>query len=126
MAAARVWDARVLATDVDPVAIEVAEANLAANGLTGRIETLVADGLAHPRLADAAPFDLVLANILMAPLVGLAPGIGQVTAAGGTAVLSGLLNDQADAVAHVYEDAGFVAGRRDVIGDWTTLTLRRG
>lgn len=125
MAAARIWDTPVVASDIDPVAIEVAEANLAANGMQGRVETLVAEGLDHPRLRAAAPYGLVLANILMGPLIALADGIAAVTAAGGIVVLSGILNEQADAVAAAYADAGLAEVRRERIGDWTTLTLRR-
>jgi ribosomal protein L11 methyltransferase len=125
MAAASVFEAPVIAADIDPVAIEVARANLAANGLADRVETLVADGFDHPRLAEAAPYDIVLANILMAPLVALAADVAAATAAGGTAVLSGLLNDQANDVASAYAEAGFAEFGREVVGDWTTLTLRR-
>ncbi len=123
MATARVWDVPVLASDIDPVAIEVADANLAANGMSGRVETLVAEGLDDPRLQAAAPYGLVLANILMGPLLALAEGIAAVTLAGGTAVLSGILNEQADDVARDYAAAGFSERRREVIGEWTTLTL---
>ena len=125
MAAAKLWEVPVVASDIDPVAIEVAEANLAANGLAGRVETLVAAGLDHPRMRAAAPFGLVLANILMAPLVAMAPDLAAVTARGGTAVLAGILNEQADEVAAAYEAAGFAEARREVIGAWTTLTLTR-
>lgn len=126
MAAARVWDTPVIASDIDEVAIEVADANLLANGMQGRVETVVAEGLDHPRLVAAAPFGLVLANILMGPLVALAPGIAGVTAPGGVAVLSGILNEQADAVTTSYVAAGFVETARETIGEWTTLTLTRG
>jgi ribosomal protein L11 methyltransferase len=125
MAAARVWDVPVIASDIDPVAIEVARANIAANGLSGRVEAVVAEGLDHPQLRATAPYGLVLANILMGPLVLLAPGIGGVVAPGGTAVLSGILNDQADAVAAAYVATGFAETERDVLGDWTTLELRK-
>lgn len=125
MAAAKIWDVPVVASDIDPVAIEVADANLAANGMEGRVETVVAEGLDHPLLRGGAPYGLVFANILMAPLVALAPDVAAVTAAGGTAVLSGILNDQAEEVASAYAGSGFAEMRREVIGDWTTLTLRR-
>ena len=125
MAAAKVWDTPVLASDIDPVAIDVAEANLAANGMRGRVETVVAEGLDHPRLREAAPYGLVLANILMGPLVALAPDIAGATARGGTAVLSGILKDQADNVAESYASAGFDEAGRETVGDWTTLTLTR-
>ncbi len=126
MAAAKVWDVPVLASDIDSVAIEVADANLAANGMAGRVRTFVSEGLDHPSLTAAAPYGLVFANILMGPLLSLADAIAGVTAAGGIAVLSGILNEQADAVASGYASAGFAEVLRETIGDWTTLTLRRG
>lgn len=126
MAAARVVpEATILASDIDPVAIDVAEANLAANGLTDSVEALVAEGLDDPRITAAAPFDLVFANILMGPLIDLAPGVAGVVAGGGHTILSGILNDQADTVAEAYLAQGHVLERRDIHGEWTTLTLRR-
>ncbi|MDF0599820.1 50S ribosomal protein L11 methyltransferase [Psychromarinibacter sp. C21-152] len=126
MAAARVWPgAQVLASDIDPVAVEVAEANLAANGMAGAVECHEAAGLDHPALAAAAPFDLVFANILKGPLIMLAPEIAAATAPGGTVILSGILTPQADEVIAVYRDAGFALDDRTDIVDWTTLTLTR-
>ncbi|PRY95649.1 [LSU ribosomal protein L11P]-lysine N-methyltransferase [Hasllibacter halocynthiae] len=113
----------VVATDVDPVAIEVAEANLAANGLAGAVETVLADGTGHPRIAASAPYDLVMANILMGPLLGMADGVAPL--AEGDLILSGLLRDQADPVADRYGVLGFAeVGRREA-GDWAALRLRR-
>lgn len=126
MAALRVWPgAQVIASDIDTVAVEVAEANVEANGLTGRIACLEAAGFDHPDLAGRRPYDLVFANILKGPLVALAPDMGAATAGGGTAILSGILNEQADDVLVAYWSAGFDEVTRDVIGEWTTLTLRR-
>ena len=123
MAAARAFpDARVVATDIDPVAIEVADANLAANGLTGRVETAVAEGTDHPALAG--PFDLVIANILKGPLIALAPDVARIAAPDGRIVLSGILNEQADDVVAAYARSGINELSREVIGDWTTLKLR--
>lgn len=128
MAAARLWPAAapVLAVDIDPVAVEVAEVNLAANGLEGAVRCLVATGLDHARIAAAAPFDLVLANILLGPLVALAPDIGRMAARGGRVILSGLLGTQADQVLAAYQAARFGLESRDNLGDWATLTLARG
>jgi len=126
MAAARVWpDVPVLASDIDPVAVEVAQANVAANGLSGRVEVLEAAGLDHPRLSQASPFGLVFANILKGPLIALAPAIGAATSRGGWAILAGLLTAQADAVARAYAAAGFTVHAAEEIGDWTTLCLRK-
>lgn len=125
MAAAHVSPNVVLASDIDPTAVEVAEANVVANGLTGRVHCIRAAGFDAAELAAAAPFDLVFANILKGPLIAMAGDLAQATAAGGTAILSGILNEQADSVVEVYARAGFNEVRRDSIVDWTTLTLTK-
>ncbi|WP_204113363.1 50S ribosomal protein L11 methyltransferase [Shimia biformata] len=123
MGAARIWPETVLASDIDEVAVEVAEANVSANGLTGQVRCVEAAGFGHPDLAAKAPFDLVFANILKAPLVDLAPEMGANIQAGGFAILSGILNEQADEVVAAYDAAGFDVHTREEIGEWTTLTL---
>ena len=127
MAAARLWPkaAPVIASDIDPVAVEVAEANLRANALGHRVDCVVAAGFDAPAIRAAAPFDLILANILKGPLVALAPEMGQALRPGGVAILSGLLNDQAAEVREACLRAGLVPAGHDEIGEWTTLTLRR-
>ena len=126
MAAAAVLpDAVVIASDIDQVAVDVAVANVAVNGLTGRIECLEAAGFQHPRLKGVAPFDLIFANILKGPLIELAPPMAAHTAAQGLVILSGLLVVQAEAVTVAYLTAGFTAVSRDDIGEWSTLVLRR-
>ncbi len=126
MAAARLWpDAAVLASDIDPVAIEVARANAAANGLDGRVACVEAGGMGHPVLAAAAPFDLILANILKGPLIALAPAIADSLGSGGRVILSGILNAQADEVIDRYRGFGNSLCDRLEIGDWTTAILRK-
>jgi ribosomal protein L11 methyltransferase len=126
MAAARVWPgAAALASDIDPLAVEVAEANLAANGMSGRVGCIEAVGLDHPRIAAAAPFDLVLANILKAPLIALAPAMAESIRPGGYAVLSGILNEQAEEIVNIYEACGFIVEDERKINEWTTLSLVR-
>jgi len=125
MAAAAVWPRRVLASDIDPVAVEVAEANAAVNGLADRVICVEAAGFDHPTLAAAAPFDLVFANILKGPLIDLAPAMADSVAPGGHIILSGLLVEQADEVMSVYSANGFGLRHREDIGDWATLTMTR-
>ncbi|MGB8601299.1 MAG: 50S ribosomal protein L11 methyltransferase, partial [Rhizomicrobium sp.] len=60
--AAKLWRQPVLASDIDPEAIVVARENAVINKTGPLISALVADGLTHPRLKDAAPFDLIIAN----------------------------------------------------------------
>ena len=127
MAAAKVWaDCPILASDIDAVAVETAAANVALNGLDGRIDCLEAAGFDHPRLRAAAPFGLVFANILKGPLIDLAPDMAAEVAPGGRVILSGLLTVQSPDVRAAYESAGFTVSDAEEIGEWTTLTLLRG
>ncbi|MDO6520504.1 50S ribosomal protein L11 methyltransferase [Shimia thalassica] len=125
MGAARIWPNTVLASDIDEVAVEVALANVTANGLVGRVHCVEAAGFGHPDLKAKSPYDLIFANILKAPLVDLAPDMGANIAQGGHAILSGILNEQADDVVAAYDAAGFDVHTREEIGEWTTLTLTR-
>jgi len=125
MAAARIWPNPVLASDIDAQAVDVARANVACNDLEGRVICVEAAGFDAPALQAAAPFDLVFANILKGPLIGLAPDMADSIVAGGYAILSGILNEQADEVIEVYARNGFNLVQRDVIVEWTTLMLQK-
>ena len=125
MGAARIWPEPVIASDIDAVAVEVAEANVRANGLEGRVTCVEAAGFGHPDLAAGAPYDLVFANILKQPLIDLAPDMAAHLQPGGYAILSGLLTRQADEVVAAYAAQGVTEQHRRVIGDWVTLTLQK-
>ncbi len=124
-AAATLPDALVIASDIDRVAVDVAEANVAINGLDGRVTCLEAAGLDHAQLRAAAPFDVIFANILKGPLIELAPAIAGSLSTGGRTILSGLLVVQADAVTAAYVEAGLCLQSRDDLGEWCTLVLQR-
>ncbi len=125
MGAARIWPETVLASDIDEVAVDVARANVTANKLDGRVICLEAAGFDHPNLAGAAPFDLIFANILKGPLLALAEDLSGALEPGGYAILSGILNEQADEVITHYARSGTNLAHRESIGDWTTLTLQK-
>lgn len=115
--------ARMLASDIDPVAVRVARENARANGITS-IRALVADGV--PRAGGSrAGYDLLIANILARPLIALAGAISSRVATGGTLVLSGLLTSQSREVMGAYLARGFSLARHERIAGWSTLTLRR-
>ena len=107
MAAARTLPgAAVTASDIDAVAVDVARANIAINGLEGRVACIESDGFAAAGMQEAAPFDLVFANILKGPLIDLAPAMAGAVTPGGLVILSGLLGVQAEAVIDAYAQAG--------------------
>ena len=123
MAAAHMSSGNVIASDIDPIAVEVANANLQANNLIGRVRCLESTGFSAPELLEAAPFDLIFANILKGPLIDLAPAIAQHLKIGGAAVLSGLLIEQVEAVVNTYQENGVILLDREDIEEWTTLTF---
>jgi ribosomal protein L11 methyltransferase len=124
-AAATLPDALVIASDIDRVAVDVAEANVAINGLDGRVVCLEAAGLDHAKIRTQGPYDLVFANILKGPLIELAPSIATHLATGGRAIVSGLLSVQADSVTEAYVASGLVLNNRADIGEWSTLVLQK-
>ncbi len=125
MGAAKLWPdlAPVMASDNDPIAVETAAANVAGNGLEGRVICLEATGFDHPALHKAGPYDIILANILKMPLIDLAPDLAAHLAPGGRAILSGLLMTQAGDVTAAYVAQGLVPEAREDLGEWSTLVL---
>ncbi len=129
LAAARRWPrARIVAGDIDPVAVVVARANLRANGVgrgrgPGQIDLVIATGAAHPRLRG--PFDLITANILAGPLIAMAQPVTAALAPGGVLVLAGLLTGQARAVAAAYVNRGCRLFDQVDADEWPTLVLSR-
>jgi ribosomal protein L11 methyltransferase len=130
-AALALWpDARCIATDIDDQAIAVACDNSAINGVpvghaAGQLLLAVANGMDSPLLAARAPFDLIIANILAGPLIGLAPAFAAALAQGGTIILAGLLDTQAEAVIAAYKQQGLSLLDRGT-GEWPVLTLVAG
>ncbi|MBT0958773.1 50S ribosomal protein L11 methyltransferase [Alphaproteobacteria bacterium KMM 3653] len=125
MAATAVWDCDAIASDNDPVAVEVAQHNCSVNGQAERVTCLEATGFDHAVIKAAAPFDLIFANILMGPLIALAPDLAAHLAPGGRVILSGLLNEQAATVAEKYEDEGLTVSEINQMGEWSTVCLRK-
>lgn len=125
IAAAKSGACDVVGTDIDPIAVTVAQENARLNNVATRVSLLQAKGLDHPLLRHADGFDLVFANILARPLAMLAPDIANVLVIGGDLVLSGLIPDQARPIAARYQSMGFSLLRSSIVDGWSTLLLRR-
>ncbi|WP_099864648.1 50S ribosomal protein L11 methyltransferase [Pararhizobium haloflavum] len=123
IAAAKLAPARVLATDIDPVAIAVARTNVASNGFPGRIKLAVAAGFHSDTFAANGPFDLIVANILARPLMAMAPDIARHRRAGGGVILSGILAEQRWKVLSAFNAAGLHHRRTLWRNGWVTLCL---
>jgi ribosomal protein L11 methyltransferase len=127
-AALALWpEAKCIATDIDPVAVEVARDNAAINRVAlghgaGELLLATADGMDSALLTARSPFDLLIANILAGPLVELAPAFAAALAPGGTIILAGLLDSQAEAVVAAYEPLGLTPAR-PWAGQWPVVEL---
>jgi ribosomal protein L11 methyltransferase len=130
-AARALWPAaRVVASDIDPVSITVSAENAVANAIpvgedAGQVELVVAPGADHDRLQRRTPYDLLIANILAGPLIDLAPDFAPLLAPGGSLILAGLLDHQAQAVTDAYRAQGLSSADTIQLGDWPTLRLTR-
>ena len=125
IAIARAARIPVLATDIDPIAVRVALQNVRLNGVESLIATQTAPGFHHRIFAQWRPFDLIVANILARPLMGLAPGMARHLAAGGSLILSGILERQRRAVIAAYNAQGFRHIRTDTRDGWVTIHMKR-
>jgi ribosomal protein L11 methyltransferase len=125
IAAARALRVSVLASDNDPRAVRAARANARLNRAGTAVELIHATGLAACRFRTRAPFDLVLANILLGPLKLLARPLARLVRPGGHVVLSGLLPADANAALAAYRAQGLALERRIALDGWATLVLRR-
>ena len=121
MAAARIFSANVIASDIDSVAHSVAKMNILANGLDRNIQCFEASGFAHEQIKTKNPFDLIFANILLAPLLAIATDISKYSLSGGYVVLSGILSEQAELVVNKYTGVGFSLSNQIEIGEWVTI-----
>jgi ribosomal protein L11 methyltransferase len=126
IAAALLGATESVGTDIDPRAIEVALQNARRNAVTCARYTLP-DGL--PRAVPQERFDVVIANILAAPLIVLAPALLSRLADDGVLVLSGILEQQGDSVCAAYARLAsppLKMARWAGCDGWVCLVGRRG
>lgn len=125
IAARKLAPARVLATDIDPVATRVARENVRLNGIASGITLETATGFHSTAFRRHGPFDLIIANILARPLMRMAPQVAQHLAPGGQVVLSGILANQRWKVIAAYNGAGLRHVRTIWRNGWVTIHLDR-
>jgi ribosomal protein L11 methyltransferase len=124
VAIAKLAHCNVLASDIDPVAVQVARDNARKNGTAPFITAVTAKGFSHPALRARAPYDLIVANILARPLVSLAPAFAAHLKVGGALILSGILRNQETMVTSALRAQGLFLRARKAKGDWVTLSIQ--
>ncbi|MDG1154956.1 MAG: 50S ribosomal protein L11 methyltransferase, partial [Paracoccaceae bacterium] len=125
MAAASVFSANVTAIDIDAVAVSVAKTNVQANDLDRNIRCFESNGFGHSQINTIETFDLIFANILMAPLLSMAEDMFRHTVSGGYVILSGILTEQTELVTNKYIDVGFSLTKQINIAEWSTLIFTK-
>jgi ribosomal protein L11 methyltransferase len=125
MAAARLMNRAVLATDIEPWAVRVAAENAELNGVAHLVTARLADGWSDPFVRAHGPYNLVFANILARPLCLMARDLTLNLAPGGTAILAGLLTTQARWVLSAHRAQGLRLERMLPQGPWTTIVIRK-
>lgn len=125
IAAARLLNRPVLATDIEPWAVRVARENAVLNGVAHLLDVRLANGWTDPFVRRSGPYDLVFANILARPLCLMAHDLALHLAPGGTAILAGLLASQARWVLAAHRRQGLRLVRMLPQGNWTTVVVRK-
>lgn len=117
MAASKLGASRVVGTDIDPDAVEVAKENCAMNGVTAELVTTP--------LADIpGQFAVVLANILAEDLVRMASDLTAKVAPGGVLILSGILVEREPYVIDGFAATGLTLAETTREGEWSCLLYR--
>ncbi len=125
IAAAKVLHRKIWLGDIDPIAVEVTNGNARLNGVAVLCRAIVSRGVENRALREAAPYDLVFANILEKPLRLLAPSLAGVIGADGEAIVSGLLLADVPGVLASWRAQGFALAERIELEGWASLRLRR-
>jgi len=125
IAAAKVLKRKVWLGDIDPIAVEVANANARLNGVAAYARAIVSKGVESRELRDHGPYDVVFANILAKPLRGLAPSLAGVLSRDGDAIVSGLLHADVPGVLAAWRAQGLYLRQRIDLEGWASLRLGR-
>lgn len=125
IAMAKIWGHKVVAADIDPIAVTVTEENAKRNHEDDKLICCISDGYDNAVIGKRAPYDLIVANILARPLVELAPELAKHLAEDGVAVLSGLLDRQEAEVLAAHAEQGLYLQKRYPQNGWHTLVISR-
>jgi len=126
IAAAKRLRTPIVATDIDPGSVRAARDNAHKNRVGEFIRPVHAAGLTAPRIRARAPYELVLANILLTPLQRLSAPLARSLSPRAYVILSGILAKQAAAAISAYRTQGLRLERRIPLGEWVTLVMVAG
>lgn len=124
--AAHIWKGRkIIASDIDQVAVKIARHNAYINQQHPKLNIRHAAGTTAPLIQKNAPYDLIIANILARPLIAMAKDFTKITQKKGYILLSGLLWWQRQRVAAAFVAQGLQIVSFNKCGEWCGLLLRK-
>ncbi|GHB31530.1 ribosomal protein L11 methyltransferase [Pseudovibrio japonicus] len=126
IALAKLSSAEVLATDIDPIAVEAAVDNARKNNVGPHFKAFTGAGVDDRRFSEFGPFDLVVANILAKPLMQMSAKLCRNLAEKSALVLSGLRIEHGPRIISAYGQQGLKLVHRREIDGWLTLTFAKG
>ena len=125
IAMAKLWvTARVIAVDIDEQAVEVTKENCQLNQVNS-ITSKRSDGYDSALVQENAPYQLITANILAAPLIAMARDAYRYLIGGGYLILAGFINSQLNEVLAAHIDQGFVLYKEINGTDWPALIMHK-
>lgn len=126
LTAHHIWpEATIIGSDISALAVKEAQHNIAQNAPKANIKMLRAEGLDHPRIRAAAPFDLICANLLAELQCRYAPDMMQHLAPGGLLILSGIQAWQAQPVEQSYQACGATLTHKQQDEQWVTYVFQQ-
>ena len=124
LAAAGIWQAKVLAVDIAPQAIADISQQIAVHHMEHLVTPLRSDGFCDALIGNRAPYDLIIFNLLAEPIMQMAPDVKSHLADGGVCILSGILSWLAADVEIAYANLGFTKLKVISGHPWVTLVLQ--
>ena len=121
IAAIKLGAAMAVAIDNDPIAVQIAHANIADNSVAGQVQVILGEGLK----ATGKQFDIVLANINTPTIVALSSSLAQHTTKGGYVIVTGIPVVRADRVTSTLRQAGLWVTETRVLGSWVCIVAQR-
>jgi ribosomal protein L11 methyltransferase len=122
IAAAKLWpDAYIVAADIELPSVEITTENMRINSVPNPCTIIQSNGYEAKEIVSDSPYDLIMANILAAPLISMAGDVKLHLAQEGVCVLSGLLQIQEEDVLTAHQAQDLTLRYRYPKGDWVSL-----
>jgi ribosomal protein L11 methyltransferase len=124
IAAAKLHATKVVAVDIDELAVKITIENAEQNGVAEKI--IAQQGSLETLITSARRFDFMVVNILAKVIIAMCDQhLGDLVRPGGSAIFSGIIDTQADDVEIALRKTGLEPTKRRQQGDWMLIEAKR-